>query len=79
MGLRIFGQVIAPLLIIRRVANQSALTNDSIATGHTSPFKVRSRGELVSGGGTQPNVPEVWFGRDSYQSNPDVLVGPNRT
>ena len=39
-------QVIAPLLIINRVANRSALTSDTI-TGQISSFRVRSQGELT--------------------------------
>jgi len=44
------GQVIAPLLIIQRVANQSALTSSTIVSGHVNSLHVRSRG--VSTGGS---------------------------
>ena len=47
------GQVIAPLFIIHRVANKSALTSRSLASGRTSTFKVR-RGELTDGSGPIP-------------------------
>ena len=42
-------QVIAPLLIIKRVANRSALTSNTIATGHIGSFHARARGELTGG------------------------------
>jgi len=42
--------MIAPLLIIQRVANRSALTSDTIVSGRTDSFHVRSRG--VSTGGS---------------------------
>ena len=44
------GQVIAPLLIINRVANRSALTSRTIVTGHASALGFRSRGESMSDG-----------------------------
>lgn len=50
------GQVIAPLLIIQRVANRSALTSDTIVTGHIISFHDRGRGESVGG---LPHVPSV--------------------
>ena len=37
-------QVIAPLLIIKRIANRSAFTSDTI-TGGLCSFRVRSQGE----------------------------------
>jgi len=46
------GQVIAPLLIIRRVANGSAFTGQAITTDHTSSFSVRKQGELTGNDGT---------------------------
>ena len=42
-------QVIAPLLIIQRVANKSALTGNTIASRHLSSFKARSRGMSTGG------------------------------
>ena len=48
------GQVIAPLLIIQRVANKSALTSNTLVSGRLSTFKARSRGELTDGGGAVP-------------------------
>ena len=38
------GQVIASLLIIQRVANKSALTSNTLVTGHLSTFKARGCG-----------------------------------
>ena len=43
------GQVIAPLLIIRRVANRSALTSETITTVRTISFNPRSREESTGG------------------------------
>ena len=38
-------QAIAALLIIQRVANKSALTSNTVASGHLSSFKFGSRGQ----------------------------------
>ena len=50
----IIGQVIAPLLIIRRVANRSALTSDTIVTRPIDSFRARSRGESTGGSHALP-------------------------
>ena len=42
--------MIAPLLIIQRVAQGSALTGHTITTGHTSLFNVKNRGEMTESG-----------------------------
>ena len=47
-------QVIAPLLIIQRVANKSALTGNTIASRHLSSFKARSGGMSTGGNVTLP-------------------------
>ena len=52
---RRIGQVIAPLLIIQRVANKSALTGNNITSRHLSSFKVRSRGISTGGNITLPD------------------------
>ena len=39
------GQVIAPLLIIQRVANRSAMMSDTIKSGHSNSLHFRSQGE----------------------------------
>ena len=44
-------QVIAPLLVILRVANKSALTSNTIASGRIGEFKARSRVEPTGDGG----------------------------
>ena len=49
---RWIGQVIAPLLIIQRVANGSALTGHAITTGHASSFEVGGQGEPKGSDGT---------------------------
>jgi len=41
--------VIAPLLIIQRVASRGALTSDTIVTGYTDSFHARSREESRGG------------------------------
>ena len=41
------GQVIAPLLIIQRVADKSALTSDTVVSGHLGSFRARNREELT--------------------------------
>ena len=49
-------QVIAPFLIIRRVANHSALTSDSVATGTGTTFSFRTQGKTTDGSHTLPGV-----------------------
>ena len=47
------GQVIAPFLIILRVANRSAVTGDSVVSGGASSMDFRSQGRTTtSGSGT---------------------------
>jgi len=75
---RWIGQVIAPLLIIQRVANGSALTSHAVTAGYTSLFDVRGEGEpmgrdgtplssrpknLAAGYGNNPGEPRVAVGR----------------
>ena len=45
------GQVLAPLLIIQRVANKSALTSNTFISGHLSSFKARSGEKSTSEAG----------------------------
>jgi len=47
-------QVIAPLLIIQRVADQSALTSNTTLRGSIGSSKARSRGESTNGSSTLP-------------------------
>ena len=49
------GQVIAPLFVIHRVANKSALTSNTLVSGRMSTFKARSGGELTDGGSAVPS------------------------
>ena len=51
---RWFGQVIAPLLVIQRVANKSALKSNTVVSGRLSSFEARTRGELTDGSGALP-------------------------
>ena len=44
---RRIGKVIAPLLIIHRVANKATSTSNSIVSGRISSFKARTRGKLT--------------------------------
>jgi len=66
-------QVIAPMLIIQRVANQSALTSDSIATGNQGSFVFRSQGRTTDGSGTLPGGFPM-DSTDKYGSNDGVGV-----
>ena len=45
-------QVTASLLIVQRVANKSALANDTIVLGSSSLFKASLQGRLTGGSGT---------------------------
>ena len=52
---RRIGQVIAPLLIIQRVANKRGFTSNTITSRHLmSSFKIRSRGMSTGGNVTLP-------------------------
>ena len=44
-------QVIAPLLIIQRVANQNALTGETAVSAQISEFRARSGGQSTAGSG----------------------------
>ena len=48
-------QVIAPLLIIMRVADKSALTSNTFASVRVGDFDARTREEFTGGGGTLPD------------------------
>ena len=48
-------QVIAPLLIILRVANKTALTSNTIVSGCIDTFKARTPGQSAGGDGTHPS------------------------
>jgi len=64
-------QVIAPLLIIRRVADQSALMSKSVTTGNISSINFRSRGRTTGGSGIAsdkyPVNPVGRYGRSSNE------------
>lgn len=63
-------QVVAPLLIIRRVANQSALTGSTVSVGPIGSFRVRSRGGSTGGSSTLPDGGAT-SSVDGYEMNPD--------
>lgn len=65
-------QVIAPLLIIQRVASKSALTSDTITTGHVSSFRFRSQRESTGGSDT-PHGRYHTSSVDRYGKNPGEL------
>ena len=45
-------QVIAPLLIVLRVANRRALTSEAIVSGNIGSIRFRSQGESADDSGT---------------------------
>ena len=45
---RLTGQAIAPLHIVQRIANKSALTSNTFTSGRISGFRAQSRGESTS-------------------------------
>jgi hypothetical protein len=51
-------QVIAPYLIVLRVANQSALTSKAVASGNIGSMHFKSRGESTTGG--IETIPDVY-------------------
>ena len=63
------GQVIAPLLIVQRVANKSALTSNTVVSGRLS-FRARGGEESTSGGGVlSDGYPVGSAGRHEYRNN----------
>ena len=67
--MRRIGQVIAPLHIIQRVANGSALRSDTV-----TPFKVRSLGETTGSSGPVPSNYPVSSGDGSGKNFGEVGV-----
>lgn len=62
------GQVIAPLLLVQRVANHRALTSNTIASGgRIDSFHVRSRRESTGGSRVIPSGSASNGGRDTVQ------------
>ena len=52
---RWINQVIAPLLIIQRVANKSAFTSNTVTSACLSEFKARSHGRSTGCSGALPD------------------------
>ena len=68
------GQVLAPLLIIQRVANKSALTSNTLISGQLSSFKARSGGKSADSGGTLSGRDAMSF-VDKDGTNPGKISG----
>ena len=67
-------QIIAPLLIVRRVANRSVLGSDNIVVAHFDPFHVVSRGEQMGGGGISPGVNPMDSADEDVKSTGELEV-----
>ena len=52
---RRIGQAIAPMLIIQRVANKSALTSNDVVHGCISEFKVKNQEDSTGDDGSLPS------------------------
>ena len=66
-------QVIAPLLVIQRVANRTALTSDVILSGpNVDPIRFRNSEESMSGDGTLPDERRL----SSVGAHGEVAGGP---
>ena len=68
-------QVIAPLLIIRRVANKSALTRDTVVSGRTSSLKFWTQGKSTGGSSSLSDGPTIAadeYGMNSGESKIEV-------
>jgi len=72
-------QVIAPFLIIQRVANQSALTSNSVATGNPGSFNFRSRGRTTDGSGTLSGGYPMDSADKYGKSSGELGIGVNTT
>ena len=78
---RRIGQVIAPLLVIRRVANRSALTSSAVTSGRNSEFRARSRRDSTDGssatlpsGGTTSSVDEYEMNSGGVGAGAEISV-----
>ena len=67
------GQVIAPFLIIRRVANKSAFTRDTVVSGRTGSLKFWKRGNLTGCSGPHPSG-DPTVSVDEYEMNSSKLT-----
>lgn len=65
-------QVIAPLLIILRVANRTALTNDIIVSGNVDAIHFRTQGRSTAHGTVPDETP--MSSTDAYRKAPAELV-----
>ena len=65
-------QVIAPLLIILRVADKSALTSNTVASGRINSFKAPTRGGSRDDSGALPGGDPTSSG-DEYVASPGEL------
>jgi len=61
---RRIGQVIAPLLIVHRVASKSALTSTAIVSGNVGLFKNGGRGKFTGDSGVLPGGSPMRSGMD---------------
>ena len=66
------GQVIAPLLVIQRVADKSALTGNIVVSAHLSEFKARDGGQLTAGSADLPSG-DPTFSADGNRKNSGEL------
>ena len=67
-------QVIAPLLIIMRAANRTALASNTFASVHISEFKARTREEFTGGGGALPGGDPVGSADDHVTNSHEFGV-----
>ena len=73
------GQAIASLLIIKRVANRSALTNDTIPSGRLPSLKAASGGELTGDNGAPPGGAPINSVRGHEVGPGELAIGPEPT
>ena len=66
------GQVIAPFLIVLRVANRTALTSDTVVSGNVGSIHFRSHGKSTDEGGTLPDGNTV-ASTDAREDTPGEL------
>ena len=73
------GQVIAPLLVIQRVADKSALTSDSVVSAHFSELIARNGGQLTAGGDTLPGGDPMRSANRNEKNSGELEVGVTAT
>ena len=67
--------MIAPLLVIQRVANKSALTSGVVVSANFSGFKARNGGQWTAGSSALPSGDPMRFAKRNGKNSGELGVG----